>query len=55
MTSVIKRCRGEKTRGILAIDGFRKKLMIPDSQIPKGPQFEAKSKTGKIFQKHNPL
>ena len=25
MTTVIKRCRGEKTRGIRAIDGFRKK------------------------------
>ena len=24
MTTVIKRCRGEKTRGIRAIDGFRK-------------------------------
>ena len=25
MTTIIKRCRGEKTRGIRAIDGFRKK------------------------------
>ena len=25
MTTVIKRCRGEKTRGIRVIDGFRKK------------------------------
>ena len=25
MTIVIKRCRGEKTRGIRAIDGFRNK------------------------------
>ena len=25
-TSVIKRCRGEKTKGIRAIDGFRKKI-----------------------------
>ena len=24
MTTIIKRCRGEKTRGIRAIDGFRK-------------------------------
>ena len=55
MTTVIKRCRGEKTRGIRAIDGFRKKLMIPDSEIPKCPEFEAKSKIGKIFKKHNPL
>ena len=49
MTTVIKRCRGKKTRGIRAIDGFRKKLMIPDSETPKCPEFEAKSKIGKIF------
>ena len=55
MTTVIERCRGEKTRGIRAIDGFRKKLMIPDSEIPECPEFEAKSKIGKIFKKHNPL
>ena len=40
MTTIIKRCRGEK-RGIRAIDGFRKKLMIPDFEIPKCPEFEA--------------
>ena len=34
MTTVIKRCRGEKTRDKRAIDGFRNKLMIPDSEIP---------------------
>ena len=55
MTTVIKRCRGEKTRGIRAIDGFRNKLMIPDSEIPKCSEFEVKSKIGKIFKKHNPL
>ena len=55
MTTIIKRCRGEKTRGIRAIDGFRNKLMIPDSEIPKCPEFEVKSKTEKIFKKHNPL
>ena len=55
MTTIIKRCRGEKTRGIRAIDGFRNKLMIPDSEIPKCPEFEVKSKIGKIFQNHNPL
>ena len=44
-----------KTRGIRAIDGFRNKLMIPDSEIPKCPEFEVKSKIGKIFKKHNPL
>ena len=55
MTTIIKRCREEKTRGIRAIDGFRKKLMIPDSEIPKCPQFEIKLKIGKIFKKHNHL
>ena len=30
MTNVIENCRGEKKRGIKAIDGFRKKLFIPD-------------------------
>ena len=49
MTTIIKCCRGEKTRGIKAIDGFRTKLMIPDSEIPKCPEFKAKLKIGKIF------
>ena len=35
MTNIIKHCRGEKKRGIKAIDGFRKKLMIPDYEISK--------------------
>ena len=35
MTTIIKQCRGEKTRRVRAIDGFRNKLVIPDSQIPK--------------------
>ena len=34
---------------------LEKKLMIPDSEIPKCPEFEVKSKIGKIFKKHNPL
>ena len=55
MTTIIKRCRGEKTRGIRAIDGFRNKLMIPDSEIPKCPEFEVKSKIGKIFKNQNLL
>ena len=55
MTTIIKRCRGEKSRGIRAIDGFRNKLMIPDSEIPKCPEFEVKSKIGKIFKNHNLL
>ena len=55
MTTIIKRCRGEKTRAARAIDGFRKKLIIPDSEIPKRPEFEVKSKIGKIFKKHYPI
>ena len=55
MATIIKRCRGEKTRGIRAIDGFRKKLMISEFEIPKCPEFEVKSKIGKIFRKHNPI
>ena len=55
MTTIIKRCRREKTRGIRAIDEFRNKLMIPDSEIPKCPEFEVKSKIGEIFKNHNPL
>ena len=55
MKTVIKRSRGEKKRCIREIDGFRKKLMIPDSEIPKCPEFEVKSKIGKIFKKHNPI
>ena len=51
MTTTNKRCRGEKTRRIRAIDGFRKKLMIPDSEIHKCPEFGVKSKIGKIFKK----
>ena len=27
------------------------KFMIPDSRIPKSPEFEDKSKIGKIFKK----
>ena len=54
MTTIIKRCRSEKTRGITAIDGFRNKLMIPDFEIPKCPEFEVKSKVGKIFKKQSP-
>ena len=46
---------GVKKRGKRAIDEFRKKLKIPDSEIPKCPEFEVKSKIGKIFKKHNPI
>ena len=54
MTTIIKRCRGEKQRGIRAIDRFRKKLIL-DSEISKCPEFEVKSKIGKSFKNHNPL
>ena len=53
MTTIIKQCRGEKARGIRAIDRFRKKLMTPDFEIPKCPEFEVKSKTGKTFKNQN--
>ena len=55
MTTTIKCCIGVKTRGIRAIDGFRNKLVIPDSEIPKCLEFEVKSKIGKIFKNHNLL
>ena len=48
MTNIIKHCRGEK-RGIRAIDGFRKQLMIPDFEISKCPEHEVKSKIRTIF------
>ena len=49
MTNIIKHCRGEKIRGIKAIDGFRKKLMLPDSEISKCPEHEIKLKIGSIY------
>ena len=55
MTTIIKFCRGEKTRGIRSIDEFRNKLMIPDFEIPKCPEIEGKSKIGKIFKNQNPF
>ena len=54
-TVIIQRCRGGKKRGIRAIDGFRNKLMIPDSEIPKCSEFEVKSKIGKILTTINSL
>ena len=48
-STIIKRCWGEKKRGTIAIDGFRKKLMVPDSEILVCPEFEVKSKIGKLF------
>ena len=34
---------------LLLLNGFRKKLIIPDSEIPKCPESEVKSKIGKLF------
>ena len=45
----------KKKRGLRAIDGFKKNLIIPDFEIPKCSEFEVKSKIGKIFKNHNPL
>ena len=49
MTNIIKHCRGEKKRGIRAIDWFTKKLIIPAYEISKCPEHEIKSKIGTIF------
>ena len=49
ITNIIKGCRGEKKRGIRAIDGFRKKLMISDNEISVCSEHEVKSKIGTIF------
>ena len=49
MNAIIKCCRGEKNRSVRAIDRFRKKLLIPDSQTPECPEFEVKSKIRKYF------
>ena len=55
MTTIIKRCRCEKTRGIRTIDGFKNKLRIIDSETTKCPEFEVKLKIGKIFKNQDPL
>ena len=41
--------QGWKKGGERKIDGFRKKLMIPESEISECPEFEAKSKIGNMF------
>ena len=55
MADIIKHCRGEKKKGIGAIDGFRRKLMIPEFEITKCPEHEVKSKIGTIFVKEKIL
>ena len=54
-TTITKWCRGGKTRGIRAIDGFRKKLMITDSKIPKCAEFKVKLKIRKFLRTIIPL
>ena len=48
-TNITKLCRGGEKRGVRAIDGFTKKLMVPDYEIPEYPEFEVKSKLGELF------
>ena len=55
MSTIIKHCRGKKERGIRARDGFRKKLMILDPEIPSCPEFDVKSKIGKLFMNEKTL
>ena len=49
MTNIIRPCRGEKKRGIRAIYGFRKELMISDYEISLSIEHKVKSKIGTIF------
>ena len=49
MANIIKHCKGEKKRAIKAIDGFRKKLMIPDYEISVSIEHVVKSKIGTIL------
>ena len=49
MTNIIKHCRGQKKRGIKSIDGFRKKLFIPDYEISESIEHKVKSKIRTIF------
>ena len=54
MTTVIKRCRGEK-RGERKQMDSEKTLMIPESEISECPEHEVKLKIGKIFVKEKIL
>ena len=40
---------GGGLRGERKIDGFRKKMMLPESEIPECPEHEVKSKIWNIF------
>ena len=39
----------KKKRGERKVDGLRKKLIIPESEIPECPEHNVKSKIGNIF------
>ena len=49
MTRINNHCKGEKKRGVKKIDGFRKKLFIPEYQIYESIEHKVKSKIGTIF------
>ena len=49
MTTVIKRYRGDKKRIERKRDGFRKRLMIPESEISERPEYNIKSKIRNEF------
>ena len=54
MTNIIKHCKGQKKRGIKAIDGFRKHLMIPDCKISVSIKHVVKIKyRNNIFKRKN--
>ena len=49
MTNILKHCKREKKRGLRAIDGFRKKLIIPDYETSVSIEHVVKSKMETIF------
>ena len=49
MANIIKHYRDEKKRGTRAIDGFTKKLKIPDYETSESIEHEVKSKIETIF------
>ena len=49
MTNIIKHCRGKRKRKIRPINGFRKKLFIPDHEISVATEHVVKTKIGTIF------
>ena len=54
MTTIIKRCRREKEKGTKATDGldYETKIIIPDYETPKCPEFDVESN---FFKNHIPL